>query len=159
MSNSAYERTLNVIVVYQGGPPEPYERDFAAGLGEVKDVDQGGYLGGQWDDRYELIYYADSSSTWGSPYYTFSTGIESLSNSESIVYPTLNDGKFRLATALDKPPVEFLVYDILGKVVLHQIITANNTLINLQQYGSGVYVWKLTEQSKIAGSGKIVVQR
>ena len=159
-STSAYDRIVNIILTHRGGPPYPYPRTFAEGLGEVMDIDNGSYLGGQVGDidTFQLIYYAGGSSKWGSPYYTFPTGVGNLSNSETIIYPTSNDGRFRLATGMDKPPVEFWVYDILGKVVLHEIIAATNTAIDIQQYGQGVYIWTLTEQGKIASSGKIVVQ-
>ncbi len=159
LPNSSYDnRIMNVIVTYL--PPEQDHKAFVLGLGEVMNTSHGSYLAGSvgWIDTTQLIYYSGSSTKWGSPYYTFPTGVGNLSNSETIIYPTPNDGKFRLATGVDNPPVEFWVYDILGKVVLRQQITAVNTPINLQQYDFGVYIWKLTEQNKVVSSGKIVVQ-
>ena len=161
ITNSVYDRIVNIIVVYQGGPPYPYQRVFAQGLGEVMDVDNGSYLGGQVGDidTLQLIYYAGSSSTWGTPYYLFPTGINNRSDSKTAkVYPSPNDGKFVLATSIDKGPVELLIYDMVGDVVCKKTITEASTPIDVRACGSGVYVWKIVEQNKVAGFGKVVVR-
>jgi hypothetical protein len=157
---SAYDRIVNIIVTYRGGPPYPYQRVFAQGLGEVMDVDNGSYLGGQvgQTDTFQLIYYAGGSSIWGSPYYTFPSGIGNVSNNETIVYPSPNHGNFKLVTALDVASEELWIYDMLGNVVCKKTITATSTPIDIQAFGSGVYVWKIVQQNKVAALGKIVVQ-
>ena len=160
--NATYAgRTVNNIVFWKHtSPPEPEEIFFAQGLGDVMDIEDGGYLGGavNWADTVRLIYYAGISYSWGNPYYTFPTEAANLSDTETNIFPMPNDGRFELATSLDKPPVEFWVYDMLGKVVLYQVVNSTNIAFDLQQYGSGLYFWKLTEQNKIARSGKIIVR-
>ena len=158
---SVYGCIVNTIVTHQGSPPYPYLRVFAQGLGEVMDVHDGSYLGGQVGQRdtFQLIYYAGSTSKWGSPYYTISTAINEIENSPiALLFPTPNDGSFTISTAINKLPVDFWMYDIVGNIICHKIISEANTPVDIRQSGSGIYIWKIAEQNKVVGSGKVVVQ-
>lgn len=84
-------------------------------------------------------------------YETISTvGVNELENNTGLhIYPNPNKGVFTVQ--LDKPnnePTTLTIHNIVGELITTQIITVNQTTIDLSSYKKGVYFIKMTYQAK-----------
>ena len=70
----------------------------------------------------------------------------------AVAYPNPGKDLLNIRTALPNAQVE--IYDLSGRLVHNQEITANITSINARNWPSGTYIWKVIANGKEAESGK-----
>lgn len=92
---------------------------------------------------------------------TLVTGIATLSNSTFVsVYPNPNNGSFTIESSGLNGKATVEVYNILGEQVLGQIITGSTNQITLGAQPSGVYLYRILNQTgSVISTGKFVVQK
>ena len=74
----------------------------------------------------------------------------------AVAYPNPGKDLLNIRTALPNAQVE--IYDLSGRLVHNQEITANITSINARNWPSGTYIWKVIANGKEAESGKWIKQ-
>ncbi len=65
-----------------------------------------------------------------------------------------NPGHNTLNIKTDLQEAEIKVYDIMGRMLYNQEITSDITTINSESWPSGMYIWKVISNGKLAESGK-----
>ena len=65
-----------------------------------------------------------------------------------------NPGHNTLNIKTDLQEAEIKVYDIMGRMIYSQEITSDITTINSENWPSGMYIWKVISNGKLAESGK-----
>jgi hypothetical protein len=113
-----------------------------------------------WDWEYErkLIYYSNSSGTWGTPY-PFPLGLNKNHHTISDwvkIYP--NPAKDWIQISATQA-AHLSIYDLQGRIVYEAILSANeNTQIPCSEWNAGVYIAKATSH-KGTQYVKVVVSR
>ena len=88
--------------------------------------------------------------------------LEISSHSETFVFPNPNHGSFTLSLSNVNATCNVEIYNILGKKVYTETLpqSQNNNRINLTGQPSGVYFYRvITQNGKLVGSGKVVIQK
>jgi alpha-tubulin suppressor-like RCC1 family protein len=86
------------------------------------------------------------------------TAVETLSENPQIsVYPNPNNGDFRLVLNRIPSGCRLAIYNHIGEQKSVQEITSSSAELNLTDFSKGIYFYKLENQNKLIGSGKIVV--
>ena len=135
---------------------------FANGLGEVVNQQRSGCgpCGYLEHSINELIYYSQSSETWGNPYYNFPNAVRQLNTSTDKValFPTLNDGTFNVkSTDARILPVNLVVYDITGQKIEQRSLNNLSTEVSIGPHSAGVYIWKVFSANELIQTGKMVM--
>ena len=142
--------------------PGQEELLFAEGLGEVMDVKHYGYHTPSVIDTTILIYYANDSVKIGTPYSDFLTAIQPLDAAAAdavLLYPTLNEGTFNVQiTDAGLLPVNLTLYDITGREVKQLHVNDLHNRISIDNYSSGIYIWKAQSPGKLVQTGKMVLK-
>jgi hypothetical protein len=159
--NSGYYfgRETNYIADFCDG--EWHDNLFAKGLGvAINNVSGLSNFTLAYNDSATLIYYSGDSGTYGTPYTSFPTAINDLNLAiEKInVFPTLNNGIFTVELPNEiSLPINFSVYDVVGKKVEGVILNNSKSTVNLPGISPGIYVWQIGVNPKGARTGKVVI--
>jgi len=89
-------------------------------------------------------------------------GIENLSQKVAnvIVYPNPNRGMFTIGLSGLIGKTSVVIYDILGEQIYKANLYDTNTQIDLSNYASGIYLYRiLTETTSIVSTGKLIIQK
>lgn len=88
-------------------------------------------------------------------------GINDPKNTEKVVTVFPNPFTSFLTIQLDEKfnTCEIQIFNVLGAVVTHKMITGQSTTISTNDLPSGVYFYKVTADSKVIQSGKLISQQ
>ena len=92
------------------------------------------------------------------PFEIMSLSLDDFQNTVNYTaYPNPTRGLFNLELKENTSfPYQLKLYDVRGRLVLHQLINKNNTSINISSQSNGVYLLQLVQSGKQAYSFKIV---
>ena len=92
------------------------------------------------------------------PFEIMSLSLDDFQNTVNYTaYPNPTRGLFNLELKENTTfPYQLKLYDVRGRLVLHQLINKNNTPINISSQSNGVYLLQLVQSGKQAYSFKIV---
>ena len=77
---------------------------------------------------------------------------ETIFENEISVYPNPGHNSLNIKTELKD--AEINMYDIMGRMLYNQKIVSDITTINSENWPSGMYIWKVISNGKLAESGK-----
>ena len=80
--------------------------------------------------------------------------------SEFVVYPNPATNQLNFNYSLeDVEQIEFLLYDVLGKLQLRtKLLAGDQHRINLTDLNKGVYLYRMTNSAKVLKSGKLIIE-
>lgn len=78
-------------------------------------------------------------------------------NAQISVYPNPNNGSFSLVMKGIPAGSQLEIYNLIGERASEQAITSPTTEFSMSNYSKGIYFYKLMNQDKPIGSGKIIV--
>ncbi|MDZ7742473.1 MAG: T9SS type A sorting domain-containing protein [Bacteroidota bacterium] len=109
------------------------------------------------DTTYEFITNNNGGVAFELPVYIDSTtDISEFGESSSTVFPTV--GSELNAFFTEKEQGQVSVYDLGGRVVKQQAFNDDNTYLNLSGLSTGMYVYSITSDNELLGTGKFVKQ-
>ena len=85
-----------------------------------------------------------------------------IQNTENVlVYPNPNNGSFSIAYTFEQSGQEFILYDLMGKEVIHAVLENNEGTKQLsnRNLNSGIYFYKILNGNKTLFSGKLVINK
>lgn len=87
------------------------------------------------------------------------TGINSFKATDVSVYPNPSQGALMISIQTeDYIQSEIVIIDQLGRVVLQKLLTSNETKLNTSELITSVYYYRITNNSVIIKSGKLVIE-
>jgi hypothetical protein len=86
------------------------------------------------------------------------TGIHELSSGEIVLYPNPNFGILSVTVTDFSSPLTIEIYDVLGKLLLTEALTKEQSAINTSKLESGAYLYKISSPTKSIKVGRIVKQ-
>jgi hypothetical protein len=159
-TNSIYNhRTLNS---FRWQCSEPNSLDsFVAGLGNVYHrhffIDQNDVI---HTSITQLIYFSQAGETWGTPMEAF-TGFNEIRDSQSDIRILPNPATTSLTIQSENPfppQTTFQLFDLSGRMVLQQELSAKTTRVELVDVSSGMYLYNVVEGKGKVKSGKLVIE-
>ena len=102
-----------------------------------------------------LVYFKKGEETWGTP--LIFTGIreDDISNS-IIVFPNPADDYISIKLRIAEQPVVFELFDSQGQIIMQNEINSNTSTINIENYNSGLYLYRVKSNKGIIGYGKLI---
>ncbi|CAN5439471.1 hypothetical protein BH10BAC1_BH10BAC1_06410 [soil metagenome] len=89
--------------------------------------------------------------------YCTSVGINELSSTSQIsIYPNPSSGQFNFNGLEKGNKIE--VFDMTGKIIYEGQASSDFETINISENAKGIYFYRITDESKLLGSGKICVK-
>ena len=89
----------------------------------------------------------------------FATDIKSLTKTTGIsIFPNPTTGFVSIEVAQAYANAAFEAYDALGKLVVKESLTKNNTTVNLSNLQEGIYLYKVLQDKTVVKTGKLVKQ-
>ncbi len=156
-SNSIFSGTGSASISISGGNP-PYEiawntgssaesiSNLAVGTYAVLVAEVNNPLCAVW--AYYTVYGPDGNPT--------SIADKSAENDDLVIYPNPSNGIFNVKSDLGNS--EFEILNILGKRVYITQINSDKTIISLKYEAKGIYFYRLTKDSQVIKTGKIIVK-
>jgi hypothetical protein len=155
------------VVFYQ-----VYEYDTLGydGLADITETSDGGYacvgnafhpVGSQYVQAAWLLK-VDSNGCLNGDCPTLYTGIKDIpSLEEFFVFPNPASSQFTVALAgpndiYQYHDLKFSLYDLTGRLVTEQLITAQTTIIQRGDLSNGLYIWSLSDEANQLRNGKMV---
>ncbi|HXB11737.1 MAG TPA: choice-of-anchor tandem repeat GloVer-containing protein [Bacteroidia bacterium] len=92
---------------------------------------------------------------------TSNAGIENIEADDTkiSVYPNPNSGKFHIELSVVSAQSTVEIYNMLGEKIYSTLLTATNTLIDLNTRVTGIYLFRIkSENGNLISSGKFIVQ-
>lgn len=94
----------------------------------------------------------------GQCYYQNITGIEKPTKQAFNVAINAADNQLFIVSSLSEQAT-LALYDVLGRLVLQQTLSPNNTTVGIEQLPAGVYLYQISYQKQILQRGKVSVAR
>ncbi|MCQ2285098.1 MAG: S8 family peptidase [Bacteroidales bacterium] len=79
-----------------------------------------------------------------------------VAESNYTVFPNPSNGRFYVTALTESPEVSCAIYDLSGRMVGHEMLTAGVNSINLQNMPAGCYLLKITDDQKVITKKLIV---
>ena len=149
----------SVRYMFSGSTPGVSELEyFTKGLGLTYTSSFATSNGGHYSN--ELIYYNKGGRHAGTPYYSFTTFINTISDNLSIdLYPNPTTSQLHLTiTDAGAANVELVITDILGQRVYSSNVLQSETTHDISGLSSGIYTWRLAADGATISTGKMVKQ-
>lgn len=107
----------------------------------------------------ELIYYSKGTEKWGTPYdLLLNTKHITDNKAAGIVYPVPATDMFNLLVhTYVVTPLQFMLCDALGGLIMQQQITKQQTTIERSNLPNGIYYWQLIDNGKVVARGKQIL--
>jgi hypothetical protein len=87
------------------------------------------------------------------------TGIDELSGTSVNVYPNPNTGVLHIAVSSELASgATVQIYDVLGKLVIAQSLSAEHTIVNTAALSNGVYIFKVVKGEQPVKIGRLIKQ-
>jgi hypothetical protein len=144
---------INSINIY------PSFHSYAKGLGESY-RGTGTYDMGNHFESKELIYFSKDTTKWGTPYTQF-TGFSSIRNPHSAIRILPNPATSSLIIQSENifpPQTTFQLFELSGRMVLQQELSAKATRVELVDVSSGMYLYNVVEGKEKVNSGKLIIE-
>jgi hypothetical protein len=107
-------------------------------------------------DLTELVYYSNGTQTFGTPYYTLE-GVNNISNTLNIdLSPNPTTGTLHLSLSDVGQNYQFILTDLLGKEILSKPISQTETTLDVSNFASGIYLWRLVGKNGTIKTEKVV---
>lgn len=74
------------------------------------------------------------------------------------IYPNPTSGNIQIVSSSNKLPFYFKLYDTSGRLLIKKEVTQLRFVIDLQNVNSGVYIYRLENQTQILQTGKLIIQ-
>ena len=135
-----------------------WTRQYESGLGITYSETQG------WGDivykgYQSLIYYSRGASHAGTPYYTFTTGINDISDQSIRLYPTPTSDILHLSySEASQHNAHLIITGLLGQQVYSSPITESESIKDISALSAGIYTWRLSTEQGVIKTGKVVKQ-
>lgn len=138
-----------------------YQYMFIAGCGFIE-VNSFDYYGGEYYDKFStLFYYKKGGEEWGVPLFTGVGNVAQPPNASNFnVY--LNEMQTSLMVECTEKGMgdNFLqLYNYNGQLILSEKLFDSKTVIDIRQFGNGIYICVLTDKYGIVTSDKLVFVR
>jgi hypothetical protein len=107
-------------------------------------------------DNTWLVYYSNGTQNFGTPYYILAGLNDIKITTDFKLSPNPTTGTLHLSLSEVNQNYQFILTDLLGNELLSQPISQTQTTLNISNYTSGIYLWRLVGSNGIIKSGKIV---
>lgn len=99
------------------------------------------------------------------PTHSFATDVQSLNSTNSIQAVSIYPNPFSTSLCINLHNVahintsEFLLYDVVGEMVLSKVLTKQVNMVETCDLPSGVYFYKVLSENKTIQSGRLISQQ
>jgi len=102
----------------------------------------------------KLVYYKKGSESWGTP--LIITGIpNNYINPPIEIYPNPAMGNIWIKTQTSDLPMIFELVDLKGQILMNEEINSDLYSINIDNYDSGIYIYRIHTHNGIYKYGKL----
>jgi hypothetical protein len=106
----------------------------------------------------KLVYYKKGDITWGSPLIV--NGISDISEAKNImIYP--NPAKSHINISLinsNYQDLHVFIFDIQGKLQKTKSLKPNNSMMNISDLNSGIYILKIADDEKVLKIDRLIIE-
>ncbi len=85
------------------------------------------------------------------------SGLKSLTKNEGVlIYPNPTIGEVTIELNNIANNTTFEAYDVIGKLMIKEILTKEKSTINISKLNNGIYIYKLLNENKIIKTGSLI---
>ena len=96
--------------------------------------------------------------TIGDDFILTNTKSTSVMSSKVLTYPNPTSGEWFLSVEniVEYGHLKLVLTDALGRSIIEKMVGTEGVQIDVSSFSSGVYFWKLENDNKVVGSGRLV---
>ena len=105
----------------------------------------------------KLVYYKKGEQIWGNP--VIITAIDTKKEINPVnIFPNPTKDQIKIDIFQSNLPCTFEIIDLGGKILLNTYLVNEHTLLNLEQYNTNYYLYRVTKNNEIIDIGNLIIQ-